>query len=200
MRKKFFHQFIRDRKTVGSVTPSSQYLTSAMLAPVNWSSVQNVVEFGAGTGVITHNILSRLPVGARLSVYEINPEFIQELKTIDDPRLVLHERSAWDVAIMQPAYSVDVVISGLPLTHFSHVQTRDLMRAISQILRPNGMYVQFQYAPLRLNDVREAFPNTTMHIELRNIPPACVYVARNTSVSAGEDSPLMPKTLKLDAQ
>lgn len=194
MRKKFFHQFIHHHKVVGSVTPSSRFLTEAMLSPIVWQRAQNIVELGPGTGVMTHQIISRLSTNARLCAYEINTEFIEELRKIEDPRFVLRETSAWDIAIKEPAHSVDAIVSGLPLTHFSHAQVRDLMRAIKQVLKPNGVYVQFQYAPLRLSVVREAFPDTTVLIEVRNIPPACVYVVRNTSVDAGKTATVLPQT------
>lgn len=185
----FFSEFIKHAHAVGSVTPSSRFLTRAMLNEIAWGNAHHVVELGAGTGVMTHEILRRLPRGAQLSVYENNAAFIETLKKIEDPRLHLAQHSAWDLALQHAPQSIDVVISGLPLSNFSHQETQQLMRAIATVLTPRGVFVQFQYLPLRYVDVRAFFPDTHMRFEWRNVPPACIYVARNSVLTLPQLSP-----------
>lgn len=49
----FLRRFVGAPRQVGSVIPSSPYLTRAVLDKIDWSQVRNVAELGAGTGVFT---------------------------------------------------------------------------------------------------------------------------------------------------
>jgi phospholipid N-methyltransferase len=171
----FFFEYFKHPKEIGSVTPSSRYLTRAMLAPVDWQKARTIVELGPGDGVMTKSILQRLVPDASLTAFETNPACAAALHEINDERLRVQESSAWDIEKHVTQGSVDAIISGIPLSNFSHAETQMLMRAIKKVLRPGGIYVQFQYLPLRLADVRAVFPQVSTSWELRNIPPACVY-------------------------
>jgi phospholipid N-methyltransferase len=65
----FFGKFLQAPLKIGSVTPSSAWLVEAMLAPIPWGT-STVVELGAGTGVITREILRRLPPGGKAFLFE----------------------------------------------------------------------------------------------------------------------------------
>lgn len=188
----FFREFIKKSGAVGSVTPSSRYLTRAMLEPIAWESAQHVVEFGSGTGVMTREIVQRLPFTARLDAFELNDTFIGELQQIHDPRFFLHAASAWSILDFCPAQSVDVVVSGLPLSNFSESQTKELLVHIQRVLRPGGLYIQFQYFPIRYRLIKTFFPSTQVRCVFRNIPPACVYVAHQSAVAANEKPLISP--------
>ena len=181
MSLRFFTQYIKHPKEIGSVTPSSRFLTNAMLHNVDWAHARTIVELGSGDGVMTKSILQRLSPDARLTAFETNEVCADALHAIDDERLSVNASSAWSIAEHIAPQSVDAIISGIPLSNFSHDETRELMRAIKKVLRPNGVYVQFQYLPLRVMVVRAEFPDVHVQWEVRNIPPACVYVARLTS-------------------
>lgn len=174
---RFFIEYLKHPKEIGSVTPSSHFLTNAMLHNVDWMNARTVVELGPGDGVMTKSILQRLNRDTQLVVFETNPVCAAALREINDDRLRVQESSAWDIEKHVTQGSVDAVISGIPLSNFSHEETRVLARSIKEVLRPGGIYVQFQYLPLRLADVRAVFPQVRTTWEVRNIPPACVYKA-----------------------
>lgn len=184
----FFTEFFKKAGMVGSITPSSRYLTRSMLEPVAWGKIQHVVELGPGTGVMTREIVQRLPFTARLDAFELNNTFVKELQQIHDSRFFLHPVSAWSILDFCPAQSVDVVVSGLPLSNFSESQTKELLQHIQRVLRPGGLYIQFQYLPLRYAVVKQCFPSTEMRFVFRNIPPACVYIAHQSAEVIGEKS------------
>lgn len=181
MSLRFFTQYIKHPKEIGSITPSSRFLANAMLHTVDWAHARTIVELGPGDGVMTKNILQRLPLDATLTAFETNEVCADVLRTIKDVRFKVTASSAWSIAEHAEPQSVNAIVSGIPLSNFSHDETRELMRAIKKVLRPNGVYVQFQYLPLRVVDVRAEFPDVHVQWEVRNIPPACVYVARLTS-------------------
>ena len=56
----FFKRFIAKPGQIGSVMPSSRYLVKNMLSHTDWSKINNVAELGAGTGVVTSRLLTKL--------------------------------------------------------------------------------------------------------------------------------------------
>lgn len=52
----FLYKFFAKPQRIGSVTPSSSFLTRKMLADLPWDGINTIVELGAGTGVFTKYI------------------------------------------------------------------------------------------------------------------------------------------------
>lgn len=52
----FFRKFILHPKKIGSITPSSTFLTKKMLGNLPWQELDTIVELGAGTGVFSDYI------------------------------------------------------------------------------------------------------------------------------------------------
>ncbi|MEK6849737.1 MAG: rRNA adenine N-6-methyltransferase family protein [Nanoarchaeota archaeon] len=152
---------------VGALTPSSPHLVKAMLAPVDWTTVKTVVEFGPGTGVMTRGILRRMRPDAKLVAYELNKKFIEKL-TGTDARLTIKQQSA-ELMTEKP----DVIISSLPLAAMpSAVVERILTRAtIAKV------FVQFQYTQKLETRLAQHFTYSRRWIA-KNIPPAHAYVCR----------------------
>ena len=73
---------------MGTLMPSSPALCEAMVQSVDWSERSMIVaELGAGDGVLTRHILRVMPADAKLSAYEINSRFYDDLEQINDSRL-----------------------------------------------------------------------------------------------------------------
>ena len=72
----FLLKFISHPRQIGSIVPSSQYLTDAMLRRVPWDSVHSLVELGAGTGVITCEINRRAPMNCKLISIEQDADMV----------------------------------------------------------------------------------------------------------------------------
>jgi len=79
LKKKFGQHFLCD-----------EHFIDVMLAQVHLTPDTNVFEIGGGAGALTRAIL-RQPV-KQLWTFEIDPEWAQELKKIDDPRLVIYNQ------------------------------------------------------------------------------------------------------------
>ena len=75
MKRVFLSEFIKQKKTVGAITPSSKFLMKKMLSKVDFSKDILIVEIGPGTGVFTQEILSRMTLNSRLISFEINDIF-----------------------------------------------------------------------------------------------------------------------------
>ena len=85
----FLRRFVGAPRQVGSVIPSSPYLTRAVLDKIDWSQVRNIAELGAGTGVFTRSIVRRARPDARLLVFEIDPD-LQRMIGLSHPGLKLY--------------------------------------------------------------------------------------------------------------
>jgi phospholipid N-methyltransferase len=167
---RFARQFLRHPKQLGTVVQSGRTLARKMADEVG-ESVQ-VVEFGAGTGPVTREILRRLPGNGRLTCFEINRELCRCLERIGDPRLHVINDDAANCGryVTQP----DCVISGLPLTLFDG-EARETILAIAG---RSGRYIQLQYTPVLSKDIRRYFSEVRLKFVPLNFPPAFVYVCR----------------------
>jgi len=70
---RFIYEFLKYPIQVGTFTQSSGVLAKKMAEQINGSA--KVVEFGAGTGSVTAEILRRLPKNGQLTCFEINSKF-----------------------------------------------------------------------------------------------------------------------------
>lgn len=172
-----------------AVAPSSRRLTQAMVAPLYRLNARRVVEFGAGTGVITRALLRLLPQDGTLLAFEINPRFVEYLRrSIDDPRLLVFESSAENAGREIERFgAVDAVVSSLAIGFFSDRQRSEVMEGIAPFLQENAVLTQYQYIHgLQFRDGRFSRFSTAVllnryfrRIERRvvwwNVPPALVF-------------------------
>ena len=171
---KFVKQFILHPRNTGSIVPSSPDLARAMLAPVDFSKANNIVELGPGTGAFTRLILTRMKKDAQLTVLELNEEFCRGLEKIEDSRMKVIHGNAMELS--SHVKNADYVISGLPLNSFSKKEHLAVLKEIKKIVK--HAYIQFHYAPLREELLKENFPRISKKLVVKNIPPAIVYTAR----------------------
>jgi len=172
MSLRFARQFLRHPKQCGTFTESGRVLARRMAQEIRGS--RRIVEFGAGTGAVTREILKQLPANGCLTCFEINPEFCQCLEQIGDPRLRVINDDAQNCE--QYVENPDCVVSGLPLTLFS----RQALEQILAISSRYGKYVQLQYTPFLSREIRRYFSEVRLRFVPQNFPPAFLYVCRHS--------------------
>ena len=80
---------------VGSVLPSSRFLSKKMLAPISFEQAKVIIELGPGTGVFTKELLGKIKPHTQLIVIELNDAFYKALQEkIKAPNLHLIHGSA----------------------------------------------------------------------------------------------------------
>ena len=184
---KFFGEFLRSPKMVGSVIPTSPYVVDRLLSRVNWPSTRIFVEYGPGMGTITRPILARLRTDARLIAIDTNPNFVDHLrKSIADPRLDVVCGSAADVEdiVMRLAGDgarVDYVVSGLPFSTLPDGVGDAIVKATHQILKPEGCFLIYQYSGSFISLVRRYFEAISFGRIWRNIPPCVISAAQKSA-------------------
>ena len=185
-RTSFLHQYLKDVRMVGAIAPSSRFLTKKMLANIDFSHVEVIVEYGPGTGVFTREIVAKLPQSAQLLVIETNKVFYDVLadQYMDNKQVIVVNDSAERVIALLSQYglrSPDYIVSGLPFaalpTEVSHI----ILKNTAELLGNTGVFVTFQYTLLKMNLLRRYFGSIHVRRELRNVPPAYVLECRNQS-------------------
>ena len=137
------------------------------------------VELGPGTGGTTRALLRQMAPDAKLLAIEINPEFCGLIqRTINDPRLIVHEGSATEIPAALAEHGLanpDVILSGIPFSTMSHDLGTDILRSVRDSLGPNGRFVAYQFRDRVHTLGREVFGQAEIQTELLNVPPMRIY-------------------------
>jgi len=179
-KKLFFKSFLGNPIQTGSVIQSSPFLVSQMVKPVNFREAKVIVEFGAGTGVITKKILKHMAEDAILLCFEVNKDLCEELKKkIDDSRVKIISDGAENFERYLKKYNAkeaDYIISGLPLVVLPKEIGEKILSQVTKHLKKGGQYIQFQYSLTSRKKFKKMFSEMEVRFTLLNVPPAFVYV------------------------
>ncbi|MCB0477677.1 MAG: ribosomal RNA adenine dimethylase [Crocinitomicaceae bacterium] len=181
--KKFFKEYLSEKKVVGAVAPSSRFLCNKMLAGIDFDQDLVIVEYGPGTGVFTDEIIKRMNSNSVLYVFELNEVFYDALAArIKDPRVkIFHDSAskAEEFLNLDNYHHADVVLSSLPLAVIPQPIKKEVMRVSEKLLADQGIYVQFQYSLNAKKLLKKHFRNMKISFTAINLPPAFVYQCSN---------------------
>ena len=181
-RRIFFSEFLKHRRDVGSIIPSSPFLARKMCKGIDFDQAKVIVELGPGDGCITKPLLARMRPDAKLITFEINESFVELLQaTIDDPRLVVLNVSAEQMVAEVERLTggqADYVVSGLPFINFPQELRTALWKQIHDVLKPGGKYIQYSYATTLKKQYQKHFSQVRVGYTLLNIPPAFVFTCK----------------------
>ena len=175
----FLGEFIKERKTVGAIAPSSKFLMKKMIAPIDFQKADVIVELGPGNGVFTKGILERMKQTSKLFSFELNTPFYEHISTIiDDKRLILINDTAEKIDIHLEKHGigkVDYIVSSLPFTVIpKEVKLTIIDKCVKQ-LKDDGMFIQFQYSLNAKKLLSSKFSQIKIDFSVLNFPPAFVY-------------------------
>jgi len=177
---RFFFTFLKD-PGIASILPSSKYVLNRVLSKIDPEKVQNIVEYGPGTGHFSEMLLARLRPESRLIVIERNPTFCSELRKIKDRRFHLIQGDAKDVKVFLSRLGlekVDMVLSSIPLSLLSNDDKDIIFGNTKNILSENGKFIVYsQWVPHAKQYLQKFFTSVKSQIELRNFPPAFIFEA-----------------------
>ena len=178
----FLREFLRDRRAIGALTPTSASMSRRLADAAGAGRRRAVAELGAGTGPVTAALLERLPPDGRLWAFEIKPEFARVLRArFADPRLTIVEASAAEaprVAREAGVAGFDAVVSALPFAALGPALSREILAGAAEVMAPGAPFVAIQYRPDYLPPLlRERFGPVERQFHLWNVPPAFVMRA-----------------------
>jgi phospholipid N-methyltransferase len=178
-KRSFFQLFLKEKKMIGSISPSSNYLAEKMLENIDFDNCKTIVEIGPGTGVFTKKIIEKLALNSRLIVFELNTLFFEQLKTeISDSRVTIINDSAENLSKHLSNLGLettDYIISSLPLSNFPLRFIARLLKQFNTVLTKPGKYVQFQYSLGAKGIIERTFSKVEISFTPLNLPPAFVY-------------------------
>lgn len=181
-RLRFLKQWVRNPREIGSVTPSSRFLTREVVSQIDFSRARHIAELGPGTGVFTQAILDHLAPDGQLLAVDTNAGFVEHLRReIADPRLVVVEASAerLDALVEEAGWpGVDAVVSGIPYSLLPKQVARAILQASRNALGDDGVFVGYQYSRMLRPQLLDVFGNVRYRSVLLNLPPAFVYTCR----------------------
>lgn len=174
-RIEFLKRFITEPQKIGSLTPSSSYLTNKMLKRIDWEQLHNIAELGAGTGVFTRAIVAKKQQNCHFLIVEQDTEMLQNLKDNFPDCEFAAEAELLAERVQGTQEKFDFIVSGLPFAVLP-VRTRiRIMRAVLNSLQEGGTFVTFQYSLQMLHMLKKYFTSVDVAFEPRNLPPAFVY-------------------------
>ncbi len=183
----FLRKFLRHGTRIASITPSSRWMCRQLARYVDPNKPQRILELGAGTGVVTREIESRMHPDSTLVAYEPDPDFAEILSTRGG-RAEIRNLGVETLETNEPEDLFDVVVSGLPVPSFSE----DLRRALFLGLRihaPRASYAQLTEFPLVYKAIyTKRFARVRFTAVPLNIPPGGVYHCRGLVGERKEDA------------
>lgn len=178
-RIKFFKEALKNIQTLGTITPSSRFLSKKMLRKIDFKKADVLVELGPGNGAITKYILENLSPKAKLICFEINDNFYDELQELNHPQLIVLKASAESIEKELKKLKINKVchiISSLPLTIIPEDISDEILKRSYSILAKNGTFIQYQYTLTYFKKLKKVFKEAiSLEFEPLNIPPAFIY-------------------------
>jgi phospholipid N-methyltransferase len=175
----FLQKFIQHPKQIGSVWPSSGFLARKMVQSVPWSEIGSIAELGSGTGAITRYISSSVPGATKVFLFEKDEQMRSKLQQ-RYPNFVCDTNANHlsKVVNLHGLHQLDCVMSGLPFFNFPNEVRETLINQITDVLKPGGYFVAFQYSLQMKRQFSDLFDLEKIRMVPLNFPPAFVYVCR----------------------
>lgn len=181
---KFLMEFLHSPRSVGSICQSSPFLTQKLVAPISTPKKGLVVDLGAGTGVVTEQLLkSGYPLSSIVAI-EKSPALSQVLQKKWPKLHVITADATIALKMLRTPHGctpVHTIISSLPLRVFSKEVVSTIMDEVRYLLPADGCLIQYSYAFwMRYPLASYGFLPVSSSFVLGNIPPARVELYNNT--------------------
>lgn len=181
----FLWAWMRSPMKMGALVPSSRFLARAMAMQVDKAAEGVVIELGAGTGVMTHELLHSGIAAEKLIVIEREPRLHALLKA-HYPKLNIVCADARDlrqVLAAQGIGKVNAIVSSLPLLSMPKEIRRAIVAEMAEAIGKDGRIIQFTYGPKspigQYSLGKCSLQAQRVKSILANMPPAHVWVYNN---------------------
>ena len=167
---------------VAYIVPSSKTLINRVLGKCDFSKPRVIVEYGAGEGCITREIVRRMHQDSTILLFELDPEFAEHLRRQfrHDHRVNILHTDASELSAELEKRGIehcDYIISGIPFSTMQIDKKRELLTNTYEALapKPTSAFIIYQVST-ELRQHATIFPHAKSEYCLQNIPPMFVTV------------------------
>jgi len=188
----FFKKYLSQSRYIGALLPSSRYLAKAVSKHLELDQAKVVVELGAGTGVLTQELIRSIPQNCDLVIVERDNDFAHLLKNkFNGSHVWATEAENMHHYLDEHNFKqVDCFVSGLPFISLPKEVGKNILSIVRQYLKPGGVFISYSYFANSYFLFKKYFPKVKIDFVFRNIPPAYVFICRNdvnkVAVKSGE--------------
>jgi phosphatidylserine decarboxylase len=152
----FLRQLQTSFTSIGALIPTSRYAARMMVSEcARRAGPRTILEVGPGTGSITAEIVRTMRPGDRLTLVELNEEFVAYLRErferepdfrrVRDQLTILH----MDVTQLDQPERFDYIISAVPFNNLPPELVEAILARFREMLAPDGVLTYIEYAYLR---------------------------------------------------
>ena len=152
----FLRQLQHSYSSIGALIPTSRYAARAMASEcARRAGPRAILEVGPGTGAITAAIIACMGPQDRLTLCELNADFVAylrhrfdsepEFQRVRDRVTLLH----MDVTELDRGQRFDCIVSAIPFTNCPPAVIEAIFACYRQVLKPDGVLTYIEYAYLR---------------------------------------------------
>lgn len=170
--------FTKNVKTTGALSQTSKQIEKEICSKIN-AETKIIVEFGTGLGNITQRILDRMPVDGKLYSFEVNGNFLEDVKDlIQDDRLVLINDGAQNFE-KYVTEEVDCFISSIPVTLIPKEIVKSIIQKSYNALKTGNYLCQVLYSPFHKKKFNAVFEEVKIK-KAASVPIGFVHHCRKT--------------------
>lgn len=155
---------------------STKFLKNKIIDEIIKHDHNNIMELGAGNGVFT-NAICELSY-SKFIVVEKNMNYEKNLNQLKN-KVKIYYSCFNDIKDRElPNNQFNIILSSIPIALFNQEEKKRFFENIHNYLSPNGIFIQYQYLPTDIINYQVYFRSYKILFELRNLPPAFIYVCK----------------------
>jgi len=159
---------------VTAFSQSSRHLVNRVVSKIDPEKTSNIIEYGAGDGVVTKQVLKSIKKPCKVFAFEPNENFYSELRSIDDKRLFVINDVAQNTHKYMNGTKADLVLASMPFSWIKNKST--LIKNMHDRLEKDGKFIIYhQYFPIGLiKPLSKHFNKVKIEYELKNFLPCFI--------------------------
>lgn len=174
----FNRRWVNFWKDIGYGLPSSNFLIQRMLRYIQWNNLNTIVELWGWMGSMTRAIIAKKNDSTIFTTCEIQESRFHELKKYQNSHTNVLLMDAEACLSQFVPWTVQAIVSTLPLWSMSPMHAREILAAASKSLSNEGRFLQYQYFASNKEDIEKYFQIVDVAWEPLNFPPAFIYICK----------------------
>ncbi len=170
----FLREGLSSFQNTGSICATSKWAADVLSHPLDIDRPgANIMELGAGTGAVTFEILKKLKPEDRLTICEINPKFMDKLRSSleNNPLYQQHqdriEFFLGPIQEFETPLRFEILVTSLPFLNFNPDLVKSIFDKLESISTPDAIMTYYEYIGLR--ELGKRFSPAKRRERLKNV-------------------------------